>query len=240
MKEVKRLLPAPPVTRAAEAYSRIRSAILELEFVPGAPMSETLLAQALGISRTPVREALKLLEREGLVRAYPARGTFVAELSAADIVEIYEVRIQLESFAASVAATRLTDSDLAGLRDSVSAAETAVGHQRVDEACLLDIRLHSSIVSATGNRRIKQVLSQMDDQVHRIRLLASRDPERMRHTLDEHERIVSALMARDGALADKEMRIHLSAARENALRLGIGEPPNADLSFKNVVKSSDS
>jgi DNA-binding GntR family transcriptional regulator len=233
MAEVKWLFPVPPVTRAAEAYARIRSAILDLEFAPGAPLSETLLAQAFGISRTPVREALKLLEREGLVRAFPARGTFVAELSAADVAEIYEVRILLESFAASVAAARLTDEDLASLRDSVDAAQAAVGEQRVDEACLLDIRLHGSIVSATGNGRIKQILGQMDDQVHRIRLLASRDPERMRHTLDEHQEIVSALMARDAALADKLMRIHLSAARDNALRLGVGERLNADLSFKN-------
>jgi DNA-binding GntR family transcriptional regulator len=236
MEEVKWQLPVPPVTRAAEAYARIRSAILELEFVPGAPLSETLLAQAFGISRTPVREALKLLEREGLVRAYAARGTFVAELSAADVAEIYQVRILLESFAATVAATRLTDADLAGLRDSVNAAEAAVGEQRVEEACLLDIRLHGSIVSATGNRRIKQILSQMDDQVHRIRLLASRDPERMRHTLDEHKRIVSALMARDEALAEKEMHVHLSAARENALRLGVGEHFGPDLSSKSVAK----
>lgn len=210
-------------TRAAEAYSKIRRAILDLDFLPGTPLSEAQLAEAYKISRTPVREALKLLEREGLVRVFPARGTFVAELAYSDVVEIYEVRLLLESFAATVATSRLTKEELTSLFGSMVEAERALERGEIEEACLLDIQLHRSIVMATGNQRIRRILSQMDDQVHRIRMIALRDPERIRQTLVEHKRIIAALMERDSERAGVEMRDHLRAACANALRVSASQ-----------------
>jgi DNA-binding GntR family transcriptional regulator len=192
------------------------------------------LAQAIGISRTPVREALKLLEREGLVRTFAARGAFVADVSAADVAEIYEVRMILEPYAARVAAARLTHEELGALQDYVNGTRGAVGQQRIDEASILDVHLHGTIVSATGNLRIKSILSQMDDQVHRIRSIALRDAGRMQHTLDEHKRIVAALVARNEQLAEEEMYQHLAGAREFALSVGVSQRAGSAFSFKTV------
>jgi len=222
-------------SRAAEAYTSIRRAILDLELPPAAPLSEAQLAEAIGMSRTPVREALKILASEGLVRSFPARGTFVAELSSTDVAEIYEVRTLLEPFAASVAASQISDAEITALQESLGRAEAAIAEARIDEACLLDIRLHTSIVSVTRNRRIKQILAQLDDQVHRIRLLAFQDTTRMLRTVEEHRRIIDTLVARDATAAESAMRAHLTAARKNALMISLRLHPDGNLDFESFA-----
>jgi DNA-binding GntR family transcriptional regulator len=212
------------VSRASQAYSEIRRRILSAQLSPSSPVSEYQLAADLGLSRTPVREALKRLEREGLIQSFVGRGSYVAELSFQDVLEIYEVRLLLEPFAAGVAAKQMREDDIRALEHDVEAARKAATSSRLDDAFRLDIRLHKSLVAATRNGRIDAILSQLDDQVHRIRVLAPHIPGRLNSTIDEHQAIVHALAAHDVAGAEQTMRNHLLAARANAIHLALPMP----------------
>jgi DNA-binding GntR family transcriptional regulator len=212
------------VSRAQAAYVQIRAQILNAELEPETPVSEYQLAAKLGFSRTPIREALKKLEREGLIRSLPGRGTYVAGLSLQDVLEIYEVRSLLEPFAAKVAAVQLSAEDIRALQEDVEAARRAASAGRLDEAFRLDIHLHKSLVAATRNGRLSQILMELDDQVHRIRALAPHKPGRLGATIDEHTTIVEALAARDPDKAEQAMRNHLVEARANAILLALPMP----------------
>lgn len=212
------------VSLASQAYSEIRRRILNAQLSPSSSISEYQLAEDLGLSRTPVREALKRLEREGLVQSVSGRGSYVTELSFQDVLEIYEVRLLLEPFAAGVAAKQMSEGDIQALERDVEAARTAAASGRLDDAFRLDIRLHKSLVAATRNGRIDGILSQLDDQVHRIRVLAPHTPGRLDSTVDEHQAIVRALATHDVAGAEQAMRDHLLAARANAIRLALPMP----------------
>ncbi len=212
------------VSRASQAYSEIRGRILNAQLSPSSPVSEYQLAADLGLSRTPVREALKRLEREGLIQSVLGRGSYVAELSFQDVLEIYEVRLLLEPFTAGVAAKQMSEGDIRGLERDVAAARKAAASGRLDDAFRLDIRLHKSLVAATRNGRIDGILRQLDDQVHRIRLLAPRTPGRLDSTVNEHQAIVRALAAHDVSGAEQAMRNHLLAARANAIHLALPMP----------------
>jgi DNA-binding GntR family transcriptional regulator len=212
------------VSRASQAYSEIRRRILNAQLSPAESVSEYQLAAELGLSRTPIREALKRLEREGLIQSVLGRGAYVAELSFQDVLEIYEVRLLLEPFAAGVAAKQMSEGDISTLGTDVAAARKAAAAGRLDDAFRLDIRLHKSLVAATRNGRIAGILSQLDDQVHRIRVLAPHTPGRLDATIDEHQAIVTALAAHDVEGAERAMRQHLLAARANAIQLALPMP----------------
>jgi GntR family transcriptional regulator, rspAB operon transcriptional repressor len=201
------------------AYTEIRDRILRSEYRPGAALSEAQIAGSLLVSRTPVREALKQLEQEGLVRSVPQRGVFVTELTVSDIDEIFQIREQLESLAARIAAVRMSDDEIASLGDELRAAEAVADAGRLEDAFRADVSLHKQIIAVTRNRRLGQILSTLDNQVHRIRYLSPTTPGRLRATLAEHLEIVEALKARDPDVAGRVMIQHLRNARDNAISL---------------------
>lgn len=206
------------------AYQAIRRRIIQAELEPGAPLSENQLAAALGISRTPIRESLQMLEREGLVRVIPQRGAYVAELSTQDIFEIYQIREQLESLAARIAAERLTEGDLAELHHLVERMGQPGNPLDGEAVTDADMRLHRLIVSTTKNRRLEQILGTLDDQVHRLRCLTMRylsqpNGGRPSDSVAEHAAIVQALRSRNPAEAERAMRRHLQRARDSVVRL---------------------
>jgi DNA-binding GntR family transcriptional regulator len=202
--------------RAADAYREIRQRILD---GMSGSLSEQVLASELAISRTPVREALKRLEREGLVQSLPRRGTFVTELGAHDVAEIYQIRIALETLAAHTAATQMDPEEIARLRAQLDAAHDLARRGRARDAFESDLEFHKRIIAATHNQRLAQILATLDDQVHQIRALALRSPGRLEDALEEHERILRAISQHDPAEAGEAMHAHLRAARETALRM---------------------
>lgn len=216
-----------PVDRAkraavkVSAYEHIRRNILDSTVSVGTALSEYQLAKEIGVSRTPVREALKRLEHEGLVRTVARRGTFVADLSVRDIVEIYQVRIQLEAFAARVAAERIEPSEVDDLLEELDRAENLVPRGRLEAAREHDRHLHRQIIESTSNVRLARILMTLDDQVHRIRERAMGHAARVPATLIEHRAVLQAIKTRDGAAAEKAMRDHLQAARDNAVQMAL-------------------
>ena len=214
--------PAPvketQVSLNQKAYAEIRRRILNGELSTDAPLSEYQLAEDLELSRTPVREAVKRLEREGLVQSIPNRGTFVAELTARDISEIYQVREQLEGFAARIAAEAMSDESINLLDEEIRHLNTLASDGRLVEIVDSDIRLHKLIIASTQNSRLSELLGTLDDQMHRVRALFPQSSQWLQATLAEHADIVKAIKARDGLEAEKAMKIHLRSAREYAIK----------------------
>ena len=203
------------ITRGEAAYRQIRHAILKGEFPPAAALSEYQLAAQFQLSRTPVREALTRLEQEGMVRNVPGHGTFVAQLTPHDIMEIYEVREQLECYAARMAAQKMEAEGLSRLEHIIlQMHEEAGGHEKE----ILDIDLHKTIVKATQNSRMIAILATLDDQMHRIRSMWLRQPRWQDQTLAEHSAIAKGITDRDPGSAEKAMRKHLRGSCGHAVR----------------------
>ncbi len=160
-----------PISLKEKAYTEIRRRILSGELNADAPLSEYQLADELELSRTPVREAVKRLEREGLLQSIPNRGTFVAELTVRDISEIYQVREQLEGFAARVAAETTSEESIKKLEEEITILNTLAKAGNLAEVVDSDIRLHKQIIASTQNSRLIEMLGTLDDQMHRVRAL---------------------------------------------------------------------
>jgi DNA-binding GntR family transcriptional regulator len=214
-------------TRYQWAYEEIRRRILDGDLSPGTPLSEYQLADFLRVSRTPVREALKRLTHEGMVRAAPNRGAFVAELSLQDIMEIYQIREQLESFAVRVAALTMPAADVEDLESELARAAALAAKGHVRETFESDVHLHKRIVEAPRNKRLVAILAALEDQVRRIRAMSPRTPGRLEATLREHREIADRIKARDASGAEAAVRRHLRAACENATHLLFPASPAA-------------
>jgi DNA-binding GntR family transcriptional regulator len=201
------------------AYEEIRRQILAGELQPASPLSEHQLAATLQLSRTPVREAIKRLEKEGLVRSIPSRGTFIAELSAQDILEIYQLRGRLEGLAARIAAEQMTSEELRALEQEVALIESSAAEDRASAIQESDIRFHKLIIGATQNRRLGAILAMFDDQMHRIRAILPGSSDWLEGTLREHRAIFEAIKARDPDKAERAIEEHLRASCERAVRV---------------------
>jgi DNA-binding GntR family transcriptional regulator len=193
------------------AYDRVLDILISGELRAGAPLQERKLAEALHISRTPVREALKQLESEGLVVRQLGRLTTVLQISVPDFVEIFEVRKLLEVQAAGLAAGRVSDESLAAMRASVkklmkSPDPTASEHWEVDEM------VHFTIAAAAKNKLMSTMIRDLRRRTHVFN--TQRIPERRRPGALEHLALIDALEAGDAAKARQLMTAHLDNARD--------------------------
>lgn len=201
-----------------QARLAIRQAILDLRHPPGSLLSENQLAEELGISRTPIREALRELAGSGLVRILPRRGVVVAEPTVKDILEVYQLREQLECFAVETAAQRMTAQDAAALQHDHETALAEMKAGRLKAAYDASVRLHEHVIGMAANDRLAGFMTQLSDQVHRFGLLTLRHG-RAEDALREHGEIIAALIGGDAAAARARMAAHLRADRDMALRI---------------------
>ena len=193
----------------AKAYAAIKEAILSLRLEPGAPLVEGDLAQQLGISKTPVRDALQVLEREGFVSRVHFRGTFVTEVSVPDIMEVFQCRAVLEGLAASLAAPLLSDEELEWMDQELTAAEAALADGNLTLCSQRGQGVHNAIIDKAGNARLTSIIHNLDDHVRRFRILSDRINGRLNKSVQEHRAIQAALRKRDPAVAEVAMRNHL-------------------------------
>lgn len=202
------------------AYKTIKEDVLNLRHPPGAQLGVETLADQMGISRTPVREALLRLQSEGLLRSIPRVGFFVTEITKQDLEELFELRILLESHVAKKAAPHLTDEDLDRL-DALINKQSVVAAKAGDLAKFLeiDIALHDLLLERGGNKRLVGMMETIHDLTFRERALSIRSAHNIRETLQEHQKLVEGLHKRDGELASRLMRDHLSAVRDRILVL---------------------
>jgi DNA-binding GntR family transcriptional regulator len=201
----------PLITRtpAVQAYEHIKGSILDLRYRPGDKLSEARLADELQLGRSPIRAALARLEGEGWIKVLPQSGTFVRELSQQEVADIAELRLLLEAHAARRAAERIGAEDLKVLRAEfeVLKAKGVDGH--FDEFLRVDDRFHATLYRVAGNLRVADILGNLRDQIHWIRVANAILPGRVAESLNEMDRVLVALERHDGAAAAEAMRAHI-------------------------------
>ena len=203
-----------PVSLKDRAYLAIKGAILSLKLKPGQALVESDLAQQLGISKTPVRTALHQLEREGLVTKVLYKGTYVADVTLADIREIFLIRAVLEGLAARLAAPSLTDSELARARDFVRLMEAALKKGETELASQYGAQFHDLILQKADSNRLQLIVYNLDNQAQRFRLLSDRISGRLEKSLREHQLVLEALEQRDPDVAEQRVKEHLNSVIE--------------------------
>jgi DNA-binding GntR family transcriptional regulator len=191
-------------------YGELRERILNLDLAPGARLTEAELAAELAVSRTPLREALRMLLAEDLVEQLPTGGMLVRRLDLQDMRELYAVRAALEGLAAREACRRLTESDLEGLGNLVERMRLLVDHPA--ELTRLGGEFHARIAAIARNRRCEQLLRQLRGHMRRYHALTSRREPRRRAALEDHRALFEALRARDPDAAERTVRDHVLAA----------------------------
>lgn len=193
-------------------YETLREAIRSGVLESGERLMEIQVAEELGVSRTPVREAIRRLEAEGLVIMIPRRGTYVSDLSLRDISDVFEIREALEGLAVGLAAERITDSELEELERMMVEFGEVIQRGDMEAMVEMDIRFHSKIYQASRNIRLVSILSNLREQTTRFRMASMSMPGRMQNTLEEHRAIVEALGQRDPDEASRVTQFHLAKA----------------------------
>ncbi|WP_395685936.1 GntR family transcriptional regulator [Caenimonas koreensis] len=196
-----------------EVATQLRERIFNGELMPGTFLDEVRLAEQLSISRTPLREALKVLTAEGLVRHEPRRGSFVNEVTEQDLDEIFPVLALLEGRCAREAAERATDADIATLQDMHDKLQRHAKAKRINDYYAVNFAIHEAIIELANNRWLAQVIADLRKIVKLARLQQLHAPGRLDQSLAEHMAVFAALKARDAEGADAAMRTHLNRQR---------------------------
>ena len=202
------------------AYVEIKRRIMQNLYPPGFQMLEQDLAQTLNMSRTPVREALIRLEKEGLVEILPRRGMRVVPISVRDMREIYEVLTCLESRAAErLAARGPSESEIAPLEDAVEGMDRALTDGDLDAWAEADERFHRTLLELCGNRRLANMAFAVFDQVHRVRMVTLRMRPTPRQSSIDHRAVIDAIRAGDSRAAYDVHYQHRQKAMELLTRI---------------------
>lgn len=195
-------------------FENLREAILEGKLSPGQRLMEVQLAEQLGVSRTPVREAIRKLELEGLVVMLPRKGAYVANMSLKDILDVLEIRASLEGLAASLAAERISDEDIKKLETIASEFEESAKNLDVEELLKKDVEFHECIFKATNNKRLHQLITTLWEQVYRFRVTYVSYDDSSLNLAKEHKLILKAIKKGDIELAKKYATEHIENAEQ--------------------------
>ena len=190
-------------------FQTLRQAILKGELKPGERLMEIKLAETLGVSRTPIREAIRKLELEGLVIMIPRKGAAVANITEKDTKDVLEVRRTLEMFAVEVACDRITKEQLAALKEAAKAFEASKGSNDLIRIAETDMHFHEIIYEATHNERLVQMLNNLRENMYRYRIEYLKDANYYDSLVNEHQEILDAIESGDKGKAGICMRDHI-------------------------------
>lgn len=204
-----------------QVTNALRTAIVSGEFSLGQKLSETTLAQKLGVSRTPVREALKQLDREGLVEIIPRVGTCVKKPTEKEIIELFTIKEVLEGLAASQLAQRGDVLELHELMKAMEDMEQSVKQGNIDGYVEANDRFHDAILRGAGNSKLQFHYDLLINQLpyRRFVYLTLEQPSRLAKSVEEHQRIVEAIKAQDSKLAEQLMREHVTASGTKLIQI---------------------
>ena len=195
-------------------FNTLRQAILRGELKPGERLMEIALSNRLGVSRTPVREAIRMLELEGLVIMIPRKGAQVAQITEQDMIDVLEVRLGLEELAVRFACERITDEELEKLGEAVQEFEKSITNADLSALAEADVKFHEIIYQATHNQRLVQIINNIREQMYRYRIEYLKDVESRKRLLKEHYAIWAALKNRDKDNAVKYICTHIVNQQE--------------------------
>ncbi len=190
-------------------FETLRKAILDGDLKPGERVMEVQLAEKLGVSRTPVREAIRKLELEGLLEMIPRKGAYVADVSIKDVLNVLEVRASLEGLAASLAAERITEDEIDSLRKSAEEFETMNKNNDRDGMVQKDTEFHSVLLNAARNNKLLSIVESLSDYVQRFRVIYFTEYSDAKNIMDDHRAILDAIKERDVEKANRVAQEHI-------------------------------
>ena len=199
-------------------FNTLRQAILKGELKPGERLMEIALADKLGVSRTPIREAMRKLELEGLVVMIPRRGAQVANITEKDLNDVLEVRIALESMAIEKACKRMTEEQMLKMRRAEKDFERVMAEGNLVRIAEADVEFHEIIYQAADNARLYQVLSNLREQMYRYRVEYLKEEDTRNQLIREHEELSRAIRERDVEKAQELSFRHLENQRQAIIR----------------------
>lgn len=200
-----------------QVFKAIEDAVLNGEYKDGDSLNELKISGELGVSRTPVREALMQLELEGLAKNIPNKGAVVIGITEKDIEDIYAVRIRIEGLAARLCAENISEDELKRFQEIVDLQEFYLAKHDPEQIWSLDSEFHKIIYNASQSRPLKFMLSNFHNYIKRARDISVHADGRAEKTVSEHKAILQAVKDRDGELAELLMARHITNAKNNLI-----------------------
>lgn len=199
-------------------FKTLRQAILKGELKPGERLMEIALAEKLGVSRTPIREAIRKLELEGLVIMIPRRGAQVANITESDLNDVLEVRIGLENMAIDKACSLMSEKDLEELCQAGKHFEKIMEEGDLTKLAEADVEFHEIIYRSSSNKRLMQLLNNLREQIYRYRMEYLKDEPTRILLVNEHREIYEAIKSKDAQRAKEVTFKHIENQREAIIR----------------------
>ncbi|MCH5259545.1 MAG: GntR family transcriptional regulator [Lachnospiraceae bacterium] len=199
-------------------FNTLRKAILTGELKPGERLMEIHLANRLGVSRTPIREAIRKLELEGLVIMIPRRGAEVAQITEKSLKDVLEVRRALDALCVELACDRINSDEEEMLKEACDEFERATETKDATIIAKADVAFHDIIVQATGNQRLIQLINNLSEQMYRYRFEYIKDENRHDSLIDEHRIIYESIVKRDKKKAAQTARLHIDNQEKSIIR----------------------
>ena len=190
-------------------FNTLREAILKGELKPGERLMELQLAAKLGVSRTPIREAIRMLEQEGLAVTIPRKGAEVAKMTEKDMEDVLQIREALDELAAKIACEQISEEQLEELVATMHEFEESTKTDNVKKIAEADVKFHDIIYQSTGNPKLVNMLNNLREQMYRYRLEYIKDEDKRQILIVEHEHILAAIKARNIAEAKNAAREHI-------------------------------
>ena len=199
-------------------FNTLRQAILTGELKPGERLMEIHLANRLGVSRTPIREAIRKLELEGLVTMIPRRGAEVAQITEKSLKDVLEVRRALDALSVELACDRIEEEELTALSQACDAFAEATKTKDPKKIAQADVALHDIIVKATDNRRLIQLVNNLSEQMYRYRFEYIKDVSTHDQLIEEHRIIFESIRRKDKETAAKTARLHIDNQESSIMK----------------------
>ena len=200
-------------------FKTLRQAILKGELEPGERLMEIQLAERLGVSRTPIREAIRKLELEGLVLMIPRKGAEVAKISESNLRDVLEVRRSLEELAIDLACQRITAEELESLNKAEVDFKAAIGNGDAMQIAQTDEQFHEIIYNSTKNQKLVQILNNLREQMYRYRLEYVKDEANYKRLIAEHRVIYEAIRDRDRQTGAEAIKNHIDNQEKAVIRM---------------------
>jgi len=214
-----------------KVYRILKARIIKGDLKPGKKILEINIAEQLGVSRTPVREAIKGLAAEGLVKMTPNQGAVIINVSIEDLQEVLQIRRVLEGLAVSIAAEKISKEETKKLEKITKKMSICISKNDIVAYSKLNAEFHNLILHVCGNKRLMKICNNLSSSDHRFRIRLLRDnPERLKYSLQEHQEIMEALNRRNSEQADKLSQKHINNVLKNILENESKEKSEEDAS----------
>jgi len=200
-----------------KVYQVLKAEIIKGSLKPGTKLLEGKIAEQMGVSRTPVREALKELAAEGFAKMTPNQGIVINNISIEDLQEVLQIRVVLEGLAARLAAKMIKEKEIKELEKILRKMEYYTKKGDILDFSRRATEFHALVVNACGNNKLIQIRKNLYDQAHRYRMGSLNNPGRLKYSLEEHRKIVEALKRKDSEQADRLSQKHIENVLENIL-----------------------